>query len=182
MRVLYNKRMDFWKSFAKKFSIDLIIFLVLIGGIFFVQADIQKRADKISAMKQEIGQKAESFKLLSNLSAQESMAKEYSLQMDAYLIGKDGLFLNFSKDISLLAQQNGINSQLAFKEEIPPTDMEARKTSFALSLSGQANLDNFNNFLVLVENSRYFIRLEGIDFNQSGNNLSASLSGKAFSF
>jgi len=169
-------------DFRKSLSIDLAIVAVVIIGIFFVRADIRRRVDKISELSQEINKKSVSFGKLSDLSAQKNKATKYLEQMSVFLMNKDQFFLNFSKDVSIMAQQNGITSQVTFKEEIPPTNMEPRKTSILLVLSGPVKPDNFKNFLALLENSKYFIKFESIDFNQSGNNINVNLSGKAFSF
>ena len=174
--------MDYKKSLLKLILVNLAILAGFAIVILAVQFDLQKRAVNIIGIKEDLLNKKAALSDLSTLLAEEGKANDYSNQLGAYLISKDDLFLNFPKDVSSLAQQNGLNAQVSFKDETPPTATEPRKTNITLSLTGSIKTGNFMSFLVSLENSRYFVRLDSVDFNQLGDNMNANFSGEVYSF
>lgn len=175
--------MDYKKDIIKVVGISVAVIAVLTAAIFWTRADIEKKGNEITVLKQSVSNKTISVDFLANLLAQENQAKEYSAQMDAMSISKDQLFLNFPNDLNLMAQQNGLTAQVLFKGEVEPTENSARKTEIAITLTGKkAQSGSFDNFLTMLEHSKYSVKLDNIDFSQTNDGISANLSGSVFTF
>lgn len=118
---------------------------------------------------------------LAALQADAEKAKNYLPQISGYLITEDQL-INFSRDINSIGQQNSMSINVSYGQQTPPTDTTPRSTAVTLTSVSKAKLENLINFLSLVENSYYFIRLNNLDINQDADQLNANLVGQVFSF
>ncbi len=154
--------------------------------IVILSSDIGSRtADFVNAQKQ-LDTASAAIGSLAYLQVDAETAKKYLPQIASYLISKDQL-LSFPKDINSIAQQNNMNFAVTFGNEIPITATSPRSTEITLSSQSQATMDNFINFMKLLENSPYFVKFNSIDIsqdtNQQGaNQLKAGLTGSVFSF
>lgn len=173
--------MNFKKIIAKKIGISAILIAIFLIPMFILKSDIEKRAIDVINKKEQINTSSENIGSLAYLKIDSETAKKYLSQISTYLINKDQL-LNFSNDIGLMSKQNNLNFLIAFGQEKPLAALTPRSTNISLSSQSQANIDNLVKFLGLVENSRYFVRLENMDVSQEGSQLKVTTSGKVFSF
>ena len=173
--------MDFKKSLIISLSITLGLTAVMLIAIIILANDSSEKADQIGRAKIEINAKNRSLEILTILQSDSQKAAAYSNQIDSLLITKDQL-INSKRELNALAQENGMNLNLEFRDESPPTENELRKTNVVLNINSQTGgLMNFANFLKALENSKYFLKFTNADLNTEGARLSGTLNGQIFS-
>ena len=173
--------MDFKKSLIISLSITLGLTAVLLIAIIILTNNSSKKAEEIGRAKIEINAKNRALEILTILQSDSQKAAVYSNQIDSLLITKDQL-INSKRDLSALAQENGMNLNLEFRDESPPTENELRKTNVVLNINSQTGgLMNFVNFLKALESSKYFLKFTNADLNMEGGRLSGTLNGQIFS-
>ncbi len=168
------------KILLKTIAINVLIVIILFVAVSMIKSDIQGRADQIAQLNQQRAINSQAAELVVALQNESQKAAQYSTALNQVLLGKDQL-LNFPADAEKMAQQNNINSQVTFGGENPVNGM-AESTDITMTLGGKANLDNFLQFLKILENSRYSLKLDSIDFNQGGQIMRANLTGQVYSF
>lgn len=151
-------------------------------AVIFLANDSSGKAEQISRTKSEISRKNRGLELLTILQSESQKAASYSAQLDSALITKEQL-INSKKELAELAQTNGINLNLEFREETPPSENTARRTSMSLSLnSASGGFLSVANFLKAVENSRYAVQLTSMDLNfENSRAFNGNLNGQIFS-
>lgn len=173
--------MDHKKTIVFNLAATGVLIAVFSGVAIFLRQDIKNRSAEYVAAKNEINSHSEAIKSLAGLKTDAEEAKKYEQQIAAYLISKDQL-INFSKDINQMAQQNKIGVNVSFREEIPPTESEPRRTSLSMSSEGESTFFNFAKFLGFLENSKYSIKFLGLDASQEGAALKFNINSQVFSF
>jgi len=145
-------------------------------------SDSGKKAEKIGQAKAEISRKNRGLELLTILQSESQKAASYSAELDSALITKEQL-INSKKELTILAQANYINLNLEFRDETPPSENKARRTSMSLSLnSASGGFLSVANFLKAVENSKYAIQLTTMDLNfENSRAFNGNLNGQIFS-
>lgn len=173
--------MDYKKSIILNIIGATAFVAIFSGLIFFLRWDINKRATEYSVNKKEISSHTQLISFLAALKNDSEIAKNYYSQLDAYLVTKDQL-INFSKDVGQMAQQNKIGSMVGFREEIPPTLNEPRKTNVSIGSDSESNFGNFSKFLEFLENSKYPIKFLSFDASQDGPGFKFNINAQIFSF
>jgi len=87
--------------------------------------------------------------------------------------------LGFSRDVGIIAKQNKLNLNTALGQQISQNGDGLRQTDFTSTAQGA--FDNFINFLKTLENSRYFIKLNTLDFNGQNGDFKMLMKGQIFS-
>ena len=169
------------RIFIRTLGIGVGISLVLIGGVWYVKADIDARSAAIIQSRANIQNREDSLDALTALQRESEKAKGYAAQIDALLTSKEQL-LGFSSDIGLLVQQAGFSGSPKFKEETAPTAGDLQKTNFSLTLEGQKKLSDLGAFLASVEKSNYFVRFTRIDTSRDDAILRVALEGYVIAF
>lgn len=174
------KIMEFKKQLIKNILILFIISTSFFGGIIFLKIDIAKKVDSLKELKSKLLSGALSREEFFILQKDMERARQYSTEMDSYLLRKDQL-LNLPKDIAQIGRQNNLGTSFSFGEESQFSQF-SKQTNFSISLEGEGGIMELINFLATLENSRYFIKLISGEYNQSGRNLKAVFSGQVYSF
>lgn len=169
------------KNFMRTLAIVLAIITILIGGIWYVKTDIDKKIAVISEARKNLQLRERSLSELAALQSDAEKATLYLPQINKLLTSKDQLF-GFSTDISFIAQQAGFSGAPKFKEESAPPVGNLQKTSFSLTLEGRKNLSDLGTFFSSVEKSNYFVRFSTMDISQDESVLRASMDGHVISF
>jgi len=173
--------MDFKKSLITSLSITLGLIAVILIAIIILANDSSKKAGEIGRAKAEINAKNRSLEILTVLQSDSQKAAAYLNQIDSLIITKAQL-INSKKELNALAQENGVNLNLEFRDEPQPAENELRKTNVVLNINSQAGgLINFANFLKALEKSKYFLKFTNADLNAEGARLSGTLNGQIFS-
>ena len=159
-------------------AVPIIIFIVI---VFVLKSDIQSRGEKLISVKAQIDINTMAIGSLAALQVDAEKAKNYSSQIAGYLISEDQL-INFSRDMGAIGQQNSMNFNVSYGAQTPITNTTPRGTAVNLTSVSKAKMENFNNFLSLIENSYYFVKLNTLDINQDAGQLNVNLSGQVFSF
>jgi len=175
--------MNFRKYLIITISTVLGIILIVLVAVIFLASDSSKKAQQISQAKLEISRKNRGLELLTILQSESQKAASYSAELDSALITKEQL-INSKKELIALAQTNGINLNLEFRDETPSLENKARRTSMVLSLNGSSGgFVSIANFLKSIENSKYAVQLTSIDLNFENNrSFNGNLNGQIFSF
>ena len=162
-------------------AIALTIVVALVGSIWYVKADIERRTDDISAMRLAMQNRGASVASLARLQSDAEKAKQYLPQIEQMRTTRDQL-LGFSTAIGFLAHQAGFSGTPKFQEAANVSAGGLQKTKFSLSLEGHAGLADLGTFLGLVEKSSYFVRFESVNTSQDGDVLRAVMEGYVISF
>jgi len=175
--------MNFRKYLITTISTILGFILIILAAVIFLANDSNKKAQQISQAKSEISRETRSLELLTILQSESQKAASYSALLDSALITKEQL-INSKKELAALAQANGINLNLEFRDETPPAENKVRKTSMMISLnSASGDFLNVANFLKTLENSKYAVELTSIDLNfENSHAFNGNLNGQIFSF
>ena len=171
--------MDFKKKLILMISIFAVVSAVLLTALIFSGFDIKKRIKQVSELRGEINFQTRAIQNLALLRQDKTEADIYSAELSGVLINRDQL-VNFSKDLSIMANQNKIDLGLTIGVETQKTENSPGKTAFTLSVKG--SFDDLINFLRTLENSKYFINLNSIDFTRQEDKFKALINGEVFSF
>lgn len=169
------------KNFMRTLGIASIIITLLLGGIWYVTADIGGRTDAIGVMRLDMQKREASIAALAQLQSDAEKARRYLPQMERLRTTREQL-LGFSTDIGFLARQAGFSGTPKFKEATASSAGDLQKTSFSLALEGSSSSSNMSTFLELVERSPYFVRFESINTSWDDGVLRATMDGYVISF
>lgn len=169
------------KNFMRTLGIALGIIVVLLGAIWYVKADIDKKFLDVQQIRSEMQTKEISLSELATLQSDAEKAKQYIPQLDHLFTTKDQL-LAFSTDIGFMSNQAGFSGSPQFKEETAPPSSDLQKTNFSLLIEGPKNFDDLSKFFGLVEQSKYFVRFTTLDVAREGNTLRLGANGYVLSF
>jgi hypothetical protein len=173
--------LDFKSGILKEAIISASLVIVLIIVVFVLKSDVENRAGKLVSLRNQINASSMAIGSLAVLQADAEKAKNYIPQISGYLISEDKL-ISFSKDMDSIGLQNSLSVNVVYGQQVKPTDITPRSTAITLSSISKATLGNFINFLSLIENSYYFVRINTIDINQDAGQMNANLTGQVFSF
>ncbi|MBI5401253.1 hypothetical protein HZB05_00275 [Candidatus Wolfebacteria bacterium] len=174
--------MDYKKLIIKPVIISFVFISILLTGNVVLSWDIKARTADFVRKQTEINDKLSAIESLAYFQSAQEQANKYLFQMDDYLITKDQLLINFSKDINAMARQNNISFNINFGQESDKTAVEPRKTSISLTAQTAASFKNFIGFLESLEKSLYFIKFDNTDLTQDGGQTGIILNGRVYSF
>lgn len=174
---MFNFKSDIFKQ-----SIISAFFIIIFAvAAFVLKSDIESRGAELVRVKGEVDMGSIAISSLAALQTDSEKAKNYASQMTGYLINENQL-LNFSKDMNSIGQQNGMGFNVSYGQQVQLSGTNPRSTAITLTSVSRAKLENFSNFLKLIENSYYFVRLNAFDVNQEAGQLNVNLTGQVFSF
>ncbi|KKQ23053.1 hypothetical protein A2999_01870 [Candidatus Wolfebacteria bacterium RIFCSPLOWO2_01_FULL_38_11] len=159
-------------------SIAASVIFILSGALVYLKINISKKTDKITELRNELeinSQMSESFSLLY---ADINNVNPYLEKIDSALPSKDRL-IKFSNDMKLLAASSSINYFSEFSGD--GVDNSGLKW-IGLKMSLEGDYDNIINFLRLLENSQYSVKLNVLDFVGKDNKFKLIMDGKVFYF
>lgn len=169
------------KNFVRTLGVALAIIILLLGGIWYVKADIDGRTDAIGVMRLDIRNRETSVATLARLQSDAEKARRYLPQMERLRTTREQL-LGFSTDIGFLARQAGFSGTPKFKEATALPEGDLQKTNFSLALEGISSSSDIGTFFELVEKSSYFVRFESINTSRDDGVLRVTMDGYVISF
>jgi Tfp pilus assembly protein PilO len=167
------------KKFILTAGLGMLIILILSAGLFFFGFDISGKSDQIREIKSEIALRSKIINSLSAMRNDINMVQPYILGINNMLPTKDQL-INFSKELDMTASQNKINLTSNFSGE--DTKFSGELKWIGLTAAAEGDFNNLINFLKSIENSRYSVKLENIDFSEKDKKFKMLLNGKVFYF
>lgn len=173
--------MELQKNVIRISAVALAIIVLLVGGIWYVKTDIEKRADAITRMRSDMRNRETSLASLARLQSDAGKASRYLPQLEQLRTTREQL-LEFSTDIGFLAKQAGFSGAPKFKEAATAPTGDLQKTSFSLTLEGKKELSDLGLFFESVEKSSYFVHFEPINVLQEGDTLRVTTEGYVISF
>lgn len=169
------------KNFIRTLGIAFGIVVVLLGAIWYVKSDIDKKFLEVQRMRSEVQTKEISLSELASLQSDAEKAKQYIPQLDVLFTTKNQL-LSFSSDIGFMVKQAGFTGMPQFKEESAPSSGSQQKTNFSLMIEGPQDFDSLANFFGLVEKSKYLVRFTTLNVSREGDILRLGADGYVLSF
>ncbi|MEK7162720.1 MAG: hypothetical protein AAB696_00275 [Patescibacteria group bacterium] len=171
--------MNFKKRLLINIGIPLGIYLILVAVLIFIGSDISKQAIQIKKLSGDLRYYIETTESIALLQRDAEKVKHYTPELESILPARDQL-VAFPGDLNMIAKQNKLDISASLGQEGLRSASELGKIDFIVS--GQGEFDNFLNFLKLLKNSRYFIKIKALDIGRQGGDFKISLSGQVFSF
>lgn len=173
------KNMNFKKRLLIIIGIPLGICLILIAALIFLGLDIAKQADQIKQLSRNLNYNIKMIESMALLRQDSEKAKYYLPELESILPTRDQLVV-FPGDVNIIARQNKFDANTSLGRESSGAANELGKIDFIIS--GQGEFNNVLNFLKLLKNSRYFIKINTIDLGRQNNDFKTLLTGQVFSF
>ena len=162
-------------------TISLVVIAVLVAAIIFLGSDIEGRAQKVGLLRADLNFRTRAIKSIAELRSNYEKSKPYAGEIKNILPTQDQL-VSFSRDINLIANQNKINLSLSLKGGGQPRTEAPTLQKNDFSVTAQGTLQNFISFLRAVKTSRYFTKMNSLDFSKQGENtFSIVINGQVFS-
>lgn len=165
------------KQLVLTIGLGILIIFILGAFLFFLKNDISKKTEKIKEIKQEIILRSKIINSLSIMRGDINLIQPYISGIDNFLFTKDQL-INFSKELDSMAAQEKINIASNFSEGSGAGELKW----IGLTSAAEGNFNNLVNFLKLIENSRYSVKLDNIDLSEKDNIFKTIFNGKVFYF
>ncbi len=169
-------------NFKKKLLIQAIILgagvFLLALLIILLNADINKRAEKIVQYKRELEIRNQTIALLTNSNADFERAQPMETVLSDLLPSKDQL-INFPKELDTLARGYSIQIGFSFGTENASTETDPGLIRYTMALTGF--YQDIVDFLKELEGHPYFITMDSIDVKLiTGTTYSLITSGTIF--
>ncbi|MEE8131834.1 MAG: type 4a pilus biogenesis protein PilO [Candidatus Paceibacterota bacterium] len=171
--------MSFKKKLLLNIGISLGIILILGAALFFLNSKIKDEVKQIQKVKEKLTLRSQTTEFIALLRRESEQVEPYLDDLDNMIITKDKL-VNLSQDLSTIAMQNQVNLKLSIGKETPKTESELGEINITITIDGA--FDNLIKFLKDLENSRYFVKLNKLDFTKKGNDFKGILNGVIFYF
>ncbi len=174
---------DFRKHLVKICAITFAVIVVLVGGIFYLSEDINKKIAKIQNLQFQTITNINEIAILSALRPDYNKAKEINLMLNNYFPTKDDMAVNFKPIIDTLAKKSNITAlNFAFTGEVLSASEGFIKEGFTLSFN--SSYEDFTKFLNDLENNRFITKIISptISIKEDTNEFNVVLPGQVFSF
>ncbi|TSC95740.1 MAG: hypothetical protein Athens071426_425 [Parcubacteria group bacterium Athens0714_26] len=167
----------FRKLLLKNVVVYLAVALILIVFLLFIQGDINNKATKIIQQRQVLFLKLQSLDSLVALRLQSQEVQPYNSLLDNILPSSD-YATDFSKDLASFAKKDKLGFGFVFGDQTPSTAESPGWINFRSALQG--SMDNFDDFLKNIEDSRYFVNLSSLDLTKKNGDFEIVVNGKVF--
>jgi hypothetical protein len=171
--------MEFKKRLFINIGIPFGICLILAGALFFLGSDIVKLANRIEQSQKDLNLRVAMAESLALLRQDSEKAKHYLVELESLLPSRDQL-ISFSSDLNMIARQNQVSVNSSLGQEVLGSANEPGRIGF--TVVSQSSFDNFLGFLKTLKNSRYFVKIETLDFGRQDGAFKALMTGQVFSF
>lgn len=145
----------------------------------FLSFDIAGKTDRIKNLRKEIASYYRANENLAVLRSDLESVQPYLPGIDTFLLNKDQL-IGFPRDLKSLASQFQIDAVSNFSETGKEEAGDIRWIGVKVSADGEMN--NLIEFLKALENSRYSVGFNNLDFSKAAKGFKATLNGKIFYF
>lgn len=166
------------KQLAIIIGVALGIVLIFSVALIFLGSDIKGNTERVKNARRELLSQSEATESLALLRRQAEQSRFYSVALESILINRDRL-VNFSRDVGAMAKQNQIDLNSSFSGESVSAEGLGK---IGLTMSATGPFDGFVQFLKILGNSNYQIKISSIDFTGQGDKFRAQFSGNAFFF
>lgn len=184
-------KLDFENNlFLRQLSIKIgVILVVVIAAIIInvvISNQISRKALNISSLQAQTQNLASTGEAFSKLMKDFQVATPY-LESVQQLLPSQNQIINFSKDMSDLAETFSVTSGLAFEKDGVKKISEGISTiGFSMSLSG--DFSKIADFIISLKESHYFIDFSSFDFTggsaesiaKGNKSISAIVRGRVF--
>ena len=157
-------------------SFAAAVALFSLTGLIYLGFDISGNVKKIESLRSDLAFNSRITQSLSQLKADLNSTQPYLNTLDKILSNRDQL-IKFSGDINALAARNAISVISSFSSESKNGDNLA---SIDLNMTVEGFYDNFINYLKALENSRYSVKFNVVDFYNNADRIKAQMTGKVF--
>lgn len=160
-------------------GVGLGLVLILAATFVFLSFDIIKKTEQVKNLREKISSYYRANENLAVLRSDLENVQPYLPGIDAFLLNRDQL-ISFPRDIKSLASQFQIDVVSNFSEAGQGEAGDIRWIGVRVSAEGEMN--NLTGFLKALENSRYSVGFNSLDFSKSAKGFKATLNGKIFYF
>lgn len=171
--------MDFKKRLLINLGVPLGICLFLTITLVFLDSDIKNQTNKIEQLRGSLRYYIEMTESLALLRQDSEKARHYFPELESILPTRDQL-VAFPGDLGIIARQSKVEVSSSLGQESPGSGKNLGETNFVVT--GQGEFDSLLNFVALLKNSRYFIKIKTLDFSRQDSSFKALLTGQVFSF
>ncbi len=166
------------KQLAIIIGVVLGVVLFFSIALIFLGSDIKENAERVKNARSELLSQSEATESLALLRSQAEQSRSYSVVLESILINRNKL-VNFSRDVGAMAKQNRIDLNSSFSGESVSAEGLGK---IGLAMSATGPFDGFVQFLKILGNSKYPIKINSIHFTAQGDKIRAQLNGNAFFF
>ena len=157
-------------------SFAAAISLLSLAGLIYLNFDISRNVKKIEGLRNDLAFNSRITQSMSQLKADLNSTQPYLNTLDKILSNRDQL-IKFSGDVNALASKNEISIISSFSSESRNSDSLA---SIGLNMTAEGLHDNFVNYLKALENSRYSVKFNVVDFYNNAGKVKSQMTGKVF--
>jgi hypothetical protein len=152
----------FLRQVAIKIGIILVVVIISFVAISFLSKNIKEKALNISGLQAQTKNLSTMGETFSKLMKDYQTVEPYLTSVQVLLPSQNEI-INFSKDISDLAQTFNIELGFAFeKNEVKKISEGISAVGFSMSLKG--DFSKAVEFIIALKDSRYFVDLTAFDF------------------
>lgn len=163
---------DFRQGLIKNLSVALLILAVPAIGLFFLGADVSRRAEATKTQRQTLADRSESLLLYASLQSQSAEAGSYISILENSLPVRDRL-LDFQREMERLAKQSEVGFGFNFTKETPSGAGTAGRMGF--NMISQGSISKIFNFIESIEGSRFLVDFSNFDFTGSTANITGEV-------
>lgn len=150
--------------------------LVFLVGLIYLSFDISDNVEKIAGLRSDLTYNSQITHSLSQLRADFNSVQPYLNTLDRILSNRDQL-IKFGSDVNTLAAQNAVNITSSFSSE---SKNIGGLSSIDEKMTAEGSFENFIDYLEALENSRYSVKFNVIDFYRNGDRVKTEMSGRVF--
>lgn len=157
-------------SFAAAFA------LFSLAGLIYLSFDISGNVKKIEGLRRDLAFNDRITQSLSHLKADLNSVQPYLDKLDKILSNRDQL-IKFGSDANALAAQNAISIISNFSSE---SKNDGGLASIDLNMTAEGSYGDFIDYLKALENSRYSVKFNVVDFYNNTDRIKSQMTGKVF--
>jgi hypothetical protein len=170
----------FVRGVVLRLSILILFVSISSLALFFLINNISESSTQSEELRKRVDEMNLAGETFSSLIRDYQIISPYFYDIENILPTKDRL-INFSEEISNIANSLNISHSFIFKNEGEIDDLNFIDFSIVLK---QVNISNLSSFLDSLKNSQYFVDLISFDISGSrerdSDNISVSLFGRIF--
>jgi hypothetical protein len=176
----------FLRQLTIKIGVILIIVIMAVVVNIIISGQIKEKTLNISSLQAQSQSMASMGESFSKLMKDFQVVSPY-LELVQQLLPSQNQIINFSKDMSDLADTFGVTLGFAFeKDAIKKVSEGVSAINFSMSLSG--DFSKISEFIISLKESRYFIDFSSFDFTggstesiaKGNKTISAVVKGRVF--
>lgn len=157
-------------------SFAAAVALFSLAGLIYLSFDISGNVENIEGLRSDLAFNSRITQSLSLLKADLNSVQPYRNTLDRILFNRDQL-IKFGNDANALAAQNAISIISEFSSE---SRNDGGLASIDLNMTTEGSYGNFIDYLKALENSRYSVKFNVVDFYNNADRIKSQMTGKVF--